>query len=392
MARQPLLTRPFVLAFVAHFLFCLAYNLYLHLPGFLKLAGISEAEIGLLVGVTAATAILARPLIGRAMDLGGRRPVILGGNALATVACALFLTVHGGGPWTYVVRVLQGLAEAMLFASLFAFVADIVPASRRIEGIGLFGVSGMLPIALGGLLGDAILARADYRALFLVSALLSGAALVCSLPLVEPRRVADASHAPPRGFAAALAQPDLLPLWLAGLAFALSIAGPFTFLKTYVMERGAGSVGGFFGPYAMAAVLVRVGLGTLPERIGPKRVLFPAFGVLIAGLVLLAAGASGPGMALAGVLCGVGHGYAFPILLGLVVARARSSERGAALSIFTAVFDGGYLVGAPLLGTIIQAAGYPSMFAAAALLLATGASLFGLWDRSARVDPAADPA
>ena len=380
MAREPLLSRPFVLAFVAHFLYCLAYNLYLHLSGFLKERGVSEAEIGLIYGVTAATAILTRPLLGRAMDLGGRRPVILGGGALATIAFSLFLTVHGGGPWTYVVRVLQGVAEAMLFASLFAFVADIIPASRRIEGIGLFGISGMLPIALGGLLGDIILARADYTALFLTAALFSGVALLCSFPLTEPRLAAD--RVPPRGFAAALAQPDLLPLWLGGVTFAVAISGPFAFIKVYAMATGAGAVGAFFAPYAIAAVAVRLGLGALPERIGPKRVLFPALALLAAGLALLAAGARGPTLLLAGVLCGIGHGYAFPIMLGMVVARARSSERGAALSIFTAVFDGGYLVGGPLFGAIIQASGYPAMFGAAVALLVTGTAVFGAWDRA----------
>ncbi|HSN99511.1 MAG TPA: MFS transporter [Candidatus Nanopelagicales bacterium] len=380
MPREPLLTRPFVLAFVAQLFHSLSYNLYLHLPGFLKELGAGELEIGVLFGVTAATAILARPLLGRIMDRRGRRPVILGGGVLAVISCALYLTVTDLGPWTYVVRILQGLAEAMLFASLFALAADILPPARRIEGIGLFGVAGMLPIALGGLIGDALLAGGDYRPMFAISAALAGAALLSSLPLREPAVAAD--REPARGFGAALGERDLLPLWFIGLIFAVAIAAPFAFLKTFVLATGEGTVGGFFALYAGVAVALRVGLGGLPERVGPKRVLFPAFGLLAAGLGLLAVGGARE-VLIAGVLCGAGHGYGFPILLGLVVSRSRPSERGAALSIFTALFDGGMLVGGPLLGALIRTVGYEAMFASAAAILAVGTSAFALWDRSA---------
>src|SRR4051812_13636786 len=169
MTREPLLTRPFLLAFAAHFLHALSFNLYLHLPGFLAALGAEEVAIGVLFGATAATGIAFRPFLGRVMDLRGTRLVIVWGGLLNAVVCALYLTVGGLGPWLWVVRIAHGLAEAMLFASLFAFAAEVVPAARRIEGIALFGVSGMLPISLGGLVGDFVLAHGRYLHLFAVS-------------------------------------------------------------------------------------------------------------------------------------------------------------------------------------------------------------------------------
>ena len=156
---------------------------------------------------------------------------------------------------------------------------------------------------------------------------------------------------------------------------------PSTFLKTYVMERGTGSVGGFFAAYALTAVGLRVVLGSLPERIGPKRVLVPGFFLLAGGLGLLATDPEPLVLLLAGVLCGVGHGYGFPIVLGLVVSRAPASERGAALSIYTALFDGGMLLGGPLLGAIIRAAGYREMFTLTMLIAVVGTLIFAFWDR-----------
>ena len=380
MSDERLLTRAFLLSAAANFLQSLAFNLYLHLPGFLKQLGADEIRIGLIFSLTAATAIASRPPVGRVMDAEGRRVVILVGGALNVLVCALYLTVTELGPWLYTVRIGHGIAEAMLFAALFTHAADLVPPSRRTEGIALFGVSGLLPISLGGLLGDAILARAGYAQLFQASVAFAAASLLLSMPLRD-HPPADADL-PARGFLAAAAQRDLLPLWFLGSVFAVALTATFTFLKTYVMETGIGSVGLFFTAYSAAGVLLRLFFGWVPQRIGQKRALFPALGMFAAGYVLLALAPDARAVLVAGTLCGLGHGFTFPILLGLVVTRARAAERGAAMSLFTALFDGGVLVGAPALGAVIRLAGYPAMFTSAAVMVVAGAIAFAIWDRA----------
>lgn len=376
--RPRLVTPAFVFASLANFLHGLSFNLFLHLPGFLQGLGAGEVEIGVLFAATAATAIAARPLMGRTMDRRSVRALVLAGGVLNTAVCALYLSIGALGPWLYTVRVLHGVAEAAMFVSLFAFAAEIVPPARRIEGLALFGASGMLPIGLGGLLGDLLLGPAGYRGLFVIATALALAALCLSLPLRDRPR--DPGP-PPRGILAAVAQRDLVPLWVAGSAFATALAAHFTFLKTFVLATGAGSVGLFFSAYSGAAVVLRVAFGRIPERIGPKRALFPAMGSMALGHCLLALASGGGAVAAAGVLCGLGHGYAFPILLALVVTRARPSERGAAMAVYTALFDAGTLVGGPLLGAVIAAAGYPAMFLTSAGLVAAAAAALAVWDR-----------
>jgi MFS family permease len=353
--------------------------LYLHLPGFLRAVGADEVRIGLIFSLTAATAIAAKPPVGRVMDARGRRAVILAGGCLNVAVCALYLTVTGLGPWLYAVRIGHGVAEAMLFAALFTHAADLVPPSRRTEGIALFGVSGLLPMSIGGLLGDVILARAGYAELFAVSAALAFLSLLLSLPLRDHPRAPD--DLPARGFLAAAAQRDLLPLWFLGTVFATALSAHFAFLKTYVLETGVGSVGLFFSAYSIAAVLLRVLFGWVPERVGPKRALHPALGLLALGFALLAGAASPAAVAAAGACAGLGHGFTFPILSGLVVGRARPAERGAAMALFTALFDAGVLIGGPLFGTVIHLGGYGAMFATAAATVAAGAVVFAAWDR-----------
>ncbi len=379
MSRDRVLSRPFVLCFFANLAQGLAFNLFLHFPGFLNGIGASDVEIGFVFGLTGVAAILARPPIGRIMDTRGRRDVILAGNALNVATVGLYLLVDRVGPTVYAIRIAHGLAEAMLFTALFTYAADCVPAARRTQGLALFGVSGMLPIALGGVLGDVILARADYAALFAAALVCAAIAGGLSLPLRDLRRP-GAETEPARGFLAALLQRDLLPLWWIGTVFALALASVFTFLKRFVDETGLGSVGGFFSAYASAAILLRVFLGWLPDRIGPKRVLLPAFACLAAAFALLAAAATASQVTLAGVLFGLGHGFAFPILFGIVVTRATEADRGSAMGIFTALFDAGVVLGGPSFGAVVTAAGFSEMYASASALVVAGTLVFVVWD------------
>jgi MFS family permease len=385
MDRDRLFSGPFVLCSLSNLFQALTFNLFLHFPGFLKDLGARETQIGLLFSLTAMASIGVRPTLGRIMDARGRRGVILAGNVLNTGVMALYLTVTAIGPWVYAVRILHGVAEAILFTALFTYAADCVPERRRTQGLMLFGVSGMLPIALGGLAGDAVLARAGYATLFQVALGFAAVALVLALSLPEMAPTAAARESEvPRGFRRVLVQPDLVPLWGIGTVFALALAAVFTFLKTFVMHTGIGSVGGFFSAYAGVALALRVFLGWLPDRVGAKRVLFPALVTLAIGFLALAVANDDRDVLLAGALCGAGHGYTFPLLFTMVVNRVRDADRGTAMSIYTALFDLGVLLGGPLLGWVIDRFGYMTMFITAATLIAAGTAGFALGDRGRR--------
>ena len=377
-------TGPFVLAFAANFLQGLAIHPYLHLPGYLARLGAGEALIGLVFGMMSGAAIVIRPFAGRAMDGWGRRGVILAGGVLHVIVCLLYTTVDSVGPWLFTVRCLQGLAVGAIFSSLFTYAADIIPPAKRTQGIALFGVSGMLPMSLGGLLGDAVLAQWDYRELFFITAALALAALLLSLPLPEP----DRSRTMGRGFFGVLRQPDLMPVWFVGSMFATALAGLFAFLKGYTEDAlGFGSVGVFFSWYTGAAIFLRVGFGWLPDRLGAMKIFYPSMALLALALVALSQARSDGWIAVAGVLAGTGHGYAFPILSTLAVERAHASDRGSAMALFTAIFDAGILVGSPLLGLIVEHTSYRTMYLVAAVMPVAGTAIFHLWDARVR-DPA----
>lgn len=377
--RPPLFTPALALAFAANFLQGTAFNLFLNLPGFLTDLGASKTEIGVLWGVTAAAAIASRPTVGRLMDLRGRRLIFLAGGVLNVAVCSAYLTVSEIGPWIALIRVGHGVAEAMLFSGLFTYAADRIPVTRRTEGIAIFGISGLLPISVGAALGEVVEKALGYDALFLAGAALAVLSLLLCLPLRDAAPEEDVEL--PEGFLAALRKPDLRPLWMATAVFATALAAPFTFMKSFVAEVGIGSMALFFNAYSISGVALRLLFAGIPDRIGPKRALYPAMATLGGGFVALTLATRDAHVLAAGVLCGLGHGMTFPILMGLVVSRARDADRGAAMAIFTALFDLGMLLGGPLFGGLIDARSFPAAFGAGAALLASGGVAFAVWDR-----------
>jgi MFS family permease len=378
--RDPIFTRDFNLVFAANVLQGLSFFLFIHLPRFLTDIGAGEIEIGVIIGVTAIAAIASRPTIGRLMDTRGRRPIIIVGGILNLISVTLYLTVDALGVWIYVVRILHGVSEGMMFTSLFTYGADVVPASRRTEGLALFGVSGFIPMALGGVVGDVILEWRGFDELFFAAAICGAGALALGAAL--PERAPHIAHGVKgAGFFSAIRRPDLAPIWWMTGVFSLVLTSYFTFLRTFVDDAGFGSVGAFFVAYSATAILLRMFFAWVPDRVGPKRVLYPALAVLGAGFLALGSAGSGAAIAVAGVLTGAGHGYAFPILFGFTVTRAPAADRGSALAFFTALFDVGLLFGGPLLGWIITASGYPAMFRSATAILVAGTVVYGLWDR-----------
>ncbi|MFM9150192.1 MAG: MFS transporter, partial [Solirubrobacterales bacterium] len=115
-------------------------------------------------------------------------------------------------------------------------------------------------------------------------------------------------------------------------------------------------------------VLSRLIAGGLPDRLGPRRValvaaLFEAIGLAVIGL------ANTLPVALAGaIVMGSAFSVLYPSLSLIVLRRVPESRRGSAFGTFTATFDLGVALGAPLVGVAVTLGGYEVGFLFAAAL------------------------
>jgi MFS family permease len=173
-----------------------------------------------------------------------------------------------------------------------------------------------------------------------------------------------------------LQQSDLFELWLMSGAFFFAMAGVFVFFKAWVLTTGFGTLGGFFTIYMLTAILLRLLLGWVPDRIGLLRVVGPSLLCFATGMALLGGASQLWQVVFAAVLCGIGHGFGFPVLLSLVTERARPAERGTAIAIFAAIDECAVLLAGPALGLTAQALGYRGMFLAAGGVLAVAVLVF----------------
>jgi len=115
--------------------------------------------------------IAVLPLIGRLSDLVARQNVLLSclfvfvvGSAITAVSVELPVLVGG--------RVLQGIGGGGLVPATLALVADLWPPERRGAPLGVVGAVQEVGSVLGPLLGAAVLAVADWRAIFWLNVVL----------------------------------------------------------------------------------------------------------------------------------------------------------------------------------------------------------------------------
>ncbi len=354
-----------------------SFFLLVHVPGYLESLGTTESAIGILYAAGAVLALCLRPALGRILDLTHRRTVLLVGGILnATVVLSLALTAVWG-PWLWGLFLVQRVLQIALFTTMLTYGADSLPQEHRTQGLALLGLSGLIPIAVGGVAGDLIIDAFGFSALFVTASMASLGSwlLVWRLPLLP-----ILGHRPRRGFWAALGQRNLLPLWLATLALSIGMETIFTFTRTFVADRGVGSTGLFFGVYGVTAASMRI-LGDRHYDRVPHRPLV-AGALLAYGTALLCLGVAGsaPMVALAGFAAGLSHGVVFPILTSEVVRRARTAERGSAMAIFTSIFDIALLMAAPAVGFLIDGFSYRLAFGVVSVALGAGAVLYTWWD------------
>jgi MFS family permease len=330
------------------------------------------------MGLYSATAIFAQPVVGLWVDRFGRRPFLLGGAALAVLA-SLGYTLAPGGLWLFpLLRVVQGLALSFFFIANFTLVVELVPAARRGQALGIFGISGLVAAAVGPALGEVVARAWGFRAFFAVMTGIAVAAFLVAarVPTPAPRR-------PAAGVGLAGLVQGLLgaPRRLSALAFAfgLGVGVVFTFLPTYAAALDVERIGLFAVAYSVGAMAVRALGGQLIDRVGRRAVIIPALALQGASAVLLAllgplvSRAGWPAIPLLvpiGLVSGAAHGFLYPALSALVIDVTPEDRRGRVLGVFSAFILSGQTAGAMAFGALAHALGYPAMFGVLAACLA----------------------
>lgn len=366
MAEDRLWTRDFLLVTLANFAAFSALHILLPtLPLYVVELGGGESVVGIISGSLGLTAMTVRLWSGRLLDERGRK-VVLAGSCAIFAAAGLLYPLASSVALLLGVRLLQGIGWGGSVPAAGTFAADIIPATRRGEGMGYFGLSNNLAMAVAPAAGLAIVLSAGFTPLFFTSVGAAVVAMILALFLHEDH-VPDARKERGSLFEPSAAAPSLI----IGL-ITFSFGGLLTFVSIYAVDRNLGNPAFFFVVYATALMLTRPLAGKLSDRRGRGVVLLP--GIALTGAAFVTLGfAYMPWMLFAvAVLYGIGFGTVQPALQAMVVDRVLPNRRGAANAVFFTAFDLGIGLGAVLLGLLAGAAGISAMyFACAGLTAAT---------------------
>ena len=92
MAAQKIFTRDFVLNFLAQFAFSFVFSILIPtLPIYLERMRSTEAEIGVLIGISSLSSLVLRPFVGRALLKIPERNFMIAGTVIYTLSSIAYL-------------------------------------------------------------------------------------------------------------------------------------------------------------------------------------------------------------------------------------------------------------------------------------------------------------
>ncbi len=387
--RPPLVTPTFVALFVSAFAFFGAGGIVL--PVATRFAsgplGASGIGVGVALGAFSIAALAFRPVVGWASDRFGRRPLLLAGG-IVTVGAFVAHLFATSLPAFVVVRAVYGIGEALYFVAVVAAVSDLAPEERRGEAINIASLSVYLGLAIGPFLGETILAATGFSAVWIVAAALAGlgTGLALFVPETAPAVLAAAAtgQRPPRG---RLFHPaGVLPGFLI-LTGAWGMAGFLAFVPLHATAIGLDGAGVPLAMYAIIVVALRIVFVRLPDEIGAARVSGGALAVGALGLALIGILPGAPGLYAGTAVFAAGIAFMFPALIAVAVARVDESERGSVVGTSSAFLDLSFGLSPAILGSVVDASGYPAAFLVSAVISAVGAGVLALRRRSLVPEP-----
>ena len=366
--------RAFFIVSAANFLFFLNFAFFFLLPIWVLERGGGEEIAGRVVGVSGLAGLAVLPLVGYLLDRLGRRRFMIVGALVAALASFAFLAVEEIGAGLYALRAVQGVAFTCAFTGAQTLVVLYAPLGRRAEAIGWFGISTILTHAISPALGEEIIRRWSFDAMFALGGVLGLAAfgLACALPKAPAMAMDEGRASPDRG----LARRAVLTASLAMLCYGFGFGSVLTFVPVLIERLEIGRVGIFFTVWSLSAVTVRVLLGGASDRIGRRAVLVPAMATMSLAVAILAFARTMPAMIVVAVAFGLAQGLLYPTMNALVADWSDPRNIGRTQSLFSGSYGLGISSCAFLFGTIAERWGYTTMFLSALAITCLGLGIF----------------
>ncbi|MCH5228099.1 MAG: MFS transporter [Muribaculaceae bacterium] len=338
--------------------------------------------IGVVLSGYVIASLVVRPFSGFLVDTFNRKKVL--------VLCFFFFFILftgyiGAGTLLFfaIVRTMHGLPFGAVTVANSTAAIDVLPSSRRSEGIGFFGLSNNLAMAISPSVGIWIYDATDnFSLLFWIALATSLLGFLCVSTVKMKKRDPVPEKQPISLDRFFLTKGWLLAVNIAFFGLCWGIMSNYVAIYGLEMLNITDGTGLFFAILSMGLFAARI-IGTRALAKG-KIVQGAAIGVILslAGYSIFAAVKQPWAYYTAAALIGLGNGNMYPAFLNMFINIARKDQRGTANSSILTSWDVGMGLGIVGGGFLLEYVSYSSAFWGAAFMQLIGTSLFYLFTRS----------
>jgi len=360
--------------------------------------GATKDIIGLVLSGYTITALLIRPFSGYVVDTFPRKTVLMIAFGAFAIFFAGYLAASTLLMFT-IVRTLHGGPFGSVTTANATVAIDVLPSSRRTEGIGYYGLSNNLAMATAPSIGIWLYQLTDsFDFLFWLALIVACAGwIIDSTVKLKPRAAAAPSAGPSR---LSLDRFFLTRGWLLGLnmvAFGFSFGVLSNYLAIYGKESMGitGGTGTYFLLCSIGLILSRL-QGSKALRAGRVThnaaegmvislvgytlfILMPTLTQLLSlnSKILIPLGYYGSAL-----LIGLGNGHMWPAFQNMTINVARNNQRGTANSTILISWDIGMGLGILIGGIVAELLGYSAAFWTVVLVNSLGVATYFLATRT----------
>jgi MFS family permease len=370
--------RFFVMCGFSFTVFLSAFQLLPTAPYHILALGGGTPAAGLFLGFLTYSSAFSAPVTGTLADrIGTRRMLIVSSIAITGFSIAYALIP------SYQVMLALVLVHGVFWSGLLtgsaAYMTNILPESRRAEGIAYWGLSTIAAIAVAPSIGFWMF-HFGWSALCLEAAFLNILMAVIAWRLPHQPLAAT----PAGGRTGRLIEWRILILSFTLFLYSFGYGGITSFTALYADANGVAPKGIYLTTLAVVILVTRPLAGRLGDRFGYRRVFLPCLFLITVGLSCLVFGGTRYWLVTSAAIFGAGFGTAYPVFAGYVMRQVDAGRRGAAFGAILACFDTGIGTGSTSMGWIISRYGFAGAFGTAAALSALAVPYFLLADRFLR--------
>lgn len=370
-------TSKFIMAGIAQFLTACSFNILMPtIPLYLsETLGIPHSKIGIVLSSYVLALLIIRPFSGYIVDVFPRKMIYLIGLFCFVAIFSGYLIATSVGLFV-LFRFLHGMFWGITSVSANTIAIDIIPSIRRAEGIGYFGVSMNLAMAIAPFFAIEIYNTLGFQTLIYFAIIFGIAAFIVASFIKVPKSIPDFSQQKK-----AIKQPFSLDRFVlvAGLPIlANQIMITFgwgtiaAYIVLYGLELGIENSAVFFVFLALGIMVSRVISGKLVDRGHLHRIVMVAIALVSLSFFSLAFLIHPILFFLTAFIIGLGYGALLPALQTVYINMAPAIRRGTANATYLTGFDLGIGIGMLAGAWIADHFSFEIMYLIAGLLTLVG--------------------